>query len=172
MTTRARRGRTPRFLRPGWILLAALLAVGTWWSAPRVMAGWRAARTGDPAGASLATVGEAVELPPPSDTLARAPEGVRVKVHVVNTTRVRGLARRATQYLRDRGWDVVEVGTTTPVRERTLVVDRSGHPEWARRVAHAMGGAAVESRPDSSRYLDVTVLVGSTWRPPSEPFHP
>jgi hypothetical protein len=30
----------------------------------------------------------------------------------------------------------------------------------------------VESRPDSSRYLDVTVLIGSSWRPPAEPFYP
>jgi hypothetical protein len=169
--TRPRRRRTPRLLRPGWLLLGALVGRPVVERAAR-RGGWRTARAGDAAGAPLATVDDAVELPPSSTRSPARPTGVRVKVHVVNTTRVRGLARRATQYLRDRGWDVVEVGTTTPVRERTLVVDRSGHPEWARRVAHAMGGAAVESRPDSSRYLDVTVLVGSTWRPPAEPFHP
>jgi hypothetical protein len=32
--------------------------------------------------------------------------------------------------------------------------------------------APVVSRPDSSRYLDVTVLIGADWRPPSLPFHP
>ena len=88
------------------------------------------------------------------------------------TPPVRGLCRRATFYLRDRGFDVLEVGNTREREDSTVVLDRSGHPEWARRVAHAMGGARVESRPDSSRYLDVTVLVGRTWRPPAEPFHP
>jgi len=102
----------------------------------------------------------------------RAPDGVRVRVQVVNTTKTRGLARRATLYLRDRGFDVVELGNAGPVRERTLVLDRSGHAEWARLVAAALGGAAVESRPDTSRYLDVTVLLGSSWRPPAEPFYP
>jgi len=104
----------------------------------------------------------------------RAPANVRIRVQVLNATTTRGLARRATDLLRDHGFDVVEVGTTS-ARERgdsTFILDRSGHPDWARRVANAMGGARVISRPDSSRYLDVTVLVGAAWRPPAQPFHP
>jgi hypothetical protein len=103
-----------------------------------------------------------------------APRGVRVRVQVLNATTTRGLARRATEVLRARGFDVVDVGTT-PAREQgdsTFVLDRSGHPDWAQRVAAAMGGARVISRPDSSRYLDVTVLVGASWRPPAQPFNP
>jgi hypothetical protein len=106
---------------------------------------------------------------------AMAPRGIRVRVQVLNATTIRGLGRRATELLRDRGFDVVEVGTAS-ARERgdsTFILDRSGHPDWAARVAAAMGsGARVISRPDSSRYLDVTVLVGATWRPPAQPFHP
>jgi hypothetical protein len=75
-------------------------------------------------------------------------------------------------YLRDQGFDVVEVGTTSSSRDTTLVLDRSSHPEWARNVATSLGAARIESRPDSSRYLDVTVLVGSSWRPPAQPFYP
>lgn len=108
---------------------------------------------------------------------ARAPEGVRIKVQVLNATRTRGLARRATRRLRDGGFDVVETGTASAVAgqaslDSTLVLDRSGHPEYARRVAAALGGARVEARPDSSRYLDVTVLLGASWRPPPGPLDP
>ncbi|HET7456216.1 MAG TPA: LytR C-terminal domain-containing protein [Gemmatimonadaceae bacterium] len=103
---------------------------------------------------------------------ARAPEGVRIRVEVLNATKTRGLARRATQLLRDRGFDVVDVGTVGASLDTSLVLDRSGHPEWARLVADALGGARVESRPDSSRYLDVTVQVGASWRPPAKPFYP
>ncbi len=105
---------------------------------------------------------------------AAAPRGARVRVEVLNASTTRGLARRATQLLRDRGFDVVDVGTTSD-RQRadsTVVLDRSGHPDWAQRVATAMGGARVIARPDTSRYLDVTVLVGSSWRPPAQPFNP
>jgi hypothetical protein len=103
---------------------------------------------------------------------ARAPTDTRIRVQVINTTHARGLARRATMHLRDRGFDVVETGTQSKTLDSTLVLDRSGHPEWARLVAGALGGARVEARPDSSRYLDVTVLLGASWRPPAEPFYP
>jgi hypothetical protein len=103
----------------------------------------------------------------------RAPAGVRVRVQVINTTRTRGLARRATRVLRDQGFDVVEMTTGGPMRDTTLVLDRSGHPAWAATVARVLGPAArAEARPDSSRYLDVTVLLGTAWRAPSEPLYP
>jgi hypothetical protein len=102
---------------------------------------------------------------------ARVPEGTRIKVEVLNATKTRGLARRATLYLRDRGFDVVGSGNVAEQRATTIVYDRSSHPEWARLVGRAMN-APVVARPDSSRYLDVTVLIGANWRPPSLPFHP
>lgn len=102
---------------------------------------------------------------------ARAPENVRIKVEVLNATRTRGLARRATLYLRGRGFDVVGSGNVSEQRTTSIVYDRSSHPAWAKLVARAMN-APVVSRPDSSRYLDVTVLIGADWRPPPLPFHP
>jgi hypothetical protein len=101
-----------------------------------------------------------------------APKGVRIRVQVLNATTTRGLAQRATDLLRDKGFDVVEIGTNREKMDSTLVLDRSNHPEWANRVAAAMGHATVLSQPDSSRYLDVTVLIGATWTPPPQPFHP
>lgn len=101
-----------------------------------------------------------------------APPGVRVRVQVLNATTTRGLGRRATQFLRDRGFDVVDVGTTAPGRDSTLVLARSGHPEWASLITGALGVGRVESRPDSSRYLDATVILGRDWTPPSHPFYP
>ena len=118
-------------------------------------------------------VGEPARYLPGNRTAAaRAPSGVRIKVEVANATRTRGLARRATRVLRDLGYDVVDIGTAPEQRDSTLVLDRSGHPEWARLVAAALGGARVESRPDSSRYLDVTVLLGGAWVAPPDPFDP
>jgi hypothetical protein len=137
-----------------WILLALVLAgAGTF--------AWR--RYGS--GAELPFV-EASSEPEPL-----VPAGVRIKVEVLNATKVRGLARKATLYLRDRGFDVVAMGTSSEQRATTLVLDRSNHPEWAALAARAFD-AKVEARPDSSRYLDVTILVGADWRPPRLPFYP
>src|SRR3954464_4908357 len=102
----------------------------------------------------------------------RAPDGVRIRVQVLNSTKVRGLARRATVLLRDRGFDVVEMASAGAQRDSTVVLDLSGHPEWAQRVARIMGNARVEARPDSSRYLDIAVVLGSSWRPPPQAFNP
>lgn len=109
---------------------------------------------------------------PISSPAIRAPSGVRITVEVINETSVRGLARRATLSLRDAGFDVVRYASDTTRRDTTVVLARSGHLDWAQAVAKALGGAAVENRPDSSRYLDVTVLLGRNWRPPAQPFYP
>lgn len=106
------------------------------------------------------------------DTGVHVPSNVRIKVEVLNTTHVRGLARQATFYLRDRGFDVVGVGTTAEEHDTTVVLDRSHHADWARLAVRALGRARVGERPDSSRYVDLTVLLGATWRPPAEPFYP
>jgi hypothetical protein len=114
-----------------------------------------------------------VSSSPARTDVPRVPAGVRVRVQVINTTRTRGLARRATRVLRDQGFDVVEMTTGGPSLDTTLVLDRSGHPEWAAAVAKILGPAArAEARPDSSRYLDITVLLGTQWRAPSEPLNP
>lgn len=156
-----------RILR--WLLAVALLAAlgaggllaWRWWQSGRGVA--------PRPGSQSAAVGAARVAVPETE---RAPTGVRIRVQVLNGTNVRGLARRATLMLRDRGFDVVETGNADSTYEQTLVLDRSGHPEWAARVGRAMGGARVEARPDSSRYLDVTVLIGRSWTPPAEPFYP
>jgi len=139
--------------RYGRIVLALLVLIGLGWG------GWRLLR------------GSASDLDRYAPADARAPEGTRIKVEVLNGTRTKGLARRATQYLRGRGFDVVGAGTETEARATTVVYDRSSHPEWARLVARALN-APVVNKPDSSRYLDVTVILGADWRPPALPFHP
>ncbi len=102
----------------------------------------------------------------------RAPEGVRIRVQILNATKTRGLARIATTLLRDRGFDVVETGTLKQTRDTTLVLDLSGHPEWANRIAQIMSPATVTARQDSSRYLDIAVVLGNSWRPPAQAFNP
>ncbi|MDP9204259.1 MAG: LytR C-terminal domain-containing protein [Gemmatimonadota bacterium] len=139
--------------RYGRIILAVLLMIGLGW------AGWRLWRGRD----------SALDNYAPAD--ARAPDGTRIKVEVLNGTRTKGLARRATLYLRGRGFDVVGSGTNIQPRATTIVYDRSSHPEWARLVARALNAPLV-NQPDSSRYLDVTVILGANWRPPPLPFHP
>jgi hypothetical protein len=109
-------------------------------------------------------------------TSARArrvvPDSVRIKVEVLNATDTRGLARRAMFSLRDAGFDVVSFGNTAERADTSIVRDRSGHAEWAAVAARVLGVARVEQKPDSSHFLDLTILVGRSWAPPRGPFRP
>jgi hypothetical protein len=103
---------------------------------------------------------------------ARTAGGQRITVEVINATTIRGLARRAAITLRDNGFDVVATGTNPDQFDSTQVLARTGHRDWAVLAAKAMGGGAVLVRPDSSRDVDLTVLIGASWHPPAEPFYP
>ena len=101
-----------------------------------------------------------------------APANARVRVEIINATKTSGLARRATRVLRDRGFDVVKYSTSSTTQDSTLVLDRTNHLDWAELVGKALGGARVAARPDTSSYVDVTVVLGGNWRAPSQPFSP
>ncbi len=100
------------------------------------------------------------------------PEDTRIRVEVLNGTDTRGLARRATAAMRDAGFDVVSSGNAVERPDSSLVYVRTGNEAWGALAAKALGGARVALRPDTSRYVDLTIVIGSRWRPPTQPFDP
>jgi hypothetical protein len=105
----------------------------------------------------------------PAPRQTQAPAG-RVRVQVLNATRTHGLARVATDVLRDRGFDVVETGNGRGFSaDSSLVLDRVGNLETARQAADALGITHVETRRDDNLLLDVTVVLGSDWKAPAAP---
>jgi LytR cell envelope-related transcriptional attenuator len=103
-----------------------------------------------------------------------APQGQRVLVEVLNSSGIGGLARRATFLLRDRGFDVVGWGNDPRGRRsQTLIIDYTNKPEAADRLARVLGGGQIERGKDSlDRGIDITVRLGSAYKPPIEAFHP
>ena len=90
----------------------------------------------------------------------------RVRVEVLNAGGRDGMARLATDHLRDRGFDVVYFGNAEDFgQDSTIVLDRAARPQAAYVVGQALGTDWVESQPDANLYLDVTVLLGSGWLP-------
>jgi hypothetical protein len=100
------------------------------------------------------------------------PAGAHVRVEVLNATDTKGLARRAMLVMRSAGFDVVFFGNSPVRTDTTLILDRSGHADWAALASRAMGVSHVQEKPDSSRFLDLTVLVGRNWSPPLQPLYP
>ncbi|MDP9349842.1 MAG: LytR C-terminal domain-containing protein [Gemmatimonadota bacterium] len=97
----------------------------------------------------------------------RPPEE-RVRVEVLNASGVAGAAREATRILRDRGFDVVYFGNARGFApDSSLVLDRLGTGEHAEAVGEALEIERVRSRPDPTRYLEVTVVIGKDWTGPA-----
>ena len=90
----------------------------------------------------------------------------RIRVEVLNAGGEAGMARLATDRLRDQGFDVVYFGNAEAFgQDSTVVLDRSGRLEAARAVGELLGATSILSEPDSNLYLDVTVLLGREWTP-------
>lgn len=92
-----------------------------------------------------------------------------VRVEVLNASGIPGLARAATERLRDGGFDVVYFGNGRSFSpDSSLVLDRMGKPDAAESVAEAIGIERVHAQPDTTLYLDVTVVVGKDWEGAAE----
>jgi LytR cell envelope-related transcriptional attenuator len=94
---------------------------------------------------------------------------------VLNASGKPGLARVGTRVLRRAGIDVVSLGNATEgagTLDSTRIVVRRGDNEVGKRVRAALGVGRVELRPDSTRLLDASVLLGTDFAPTGLKFHP
>ena len=94
----------------------------------------------------------------------------RILVEVLNTTTRSGLARSATRALRGQGLDVVFFGNAdgSAKVDSTQVIARRGDRGAAQTVAKVLGRGVVKLQTDTLRRVDVTVLLGSDYRPPMD----
>jgi thiamine biosynthesis protein ThiC len=67
--------------------------------------------------------------------------------------------------LRRRGLDVVFYGNAEVAIESTRVIARRGDSIAAREVRQAIGAGRVVVEPDTLRRVDVSVILGSDFRP-------
>ncbi len=107
---------------------------------------------------------------PAADTAAPAPDpaaGPAPRVEVLNGAGTPGLARDATERLRAAGFDVVYFGNAPEPRGLSLVLDRGGRGDAARRAAGALGFRQVRTQPNATLEVDVTVILGKDWPPPA-----
>lgn len=89
-----------------------------------------------------------------------------LQIEVRNGCGVSGLAGVATQYLRSKGFDVVEVGDHSSFDvDETHVVDRVGDLDAALKVAAALGLPDARVRQDirPDLYLDASVILGKDY---------
>lgn len=96
----------------------------------------------------------------------------RLLVEVLNGTGRSGLARTATRALRRGGLDVMFYGTAEgALLDSTRLLVRRGDSTAAERAARLLGVGRIAWAPDSTRRVDVTVILGADYQPPVE-LHP
>lgn len=90
-----------------------------------------------------------------------------IQLDVLNGSGASKLGLRFTEYLRSRGFDVVELGNYKDSNvEFTRIIDRSGNAAAAEQVAQALGvpKERITKQLDRTMYLDVSVVIGKDYR--------
>lgn len=101
--------------------------------------------------------------------------GPAITVEVLNASGRIGDARVGTRLLRRAGIDVVYFGNAGENGlDSTRIIVRRGSAKVGERVRAALGQGLVEIQLDSSKLLDVSVLLGADFSPPGSrlDFHP
>jgi hypothetical protein len=108
-----------------------------------------------------------VVRPPVESGRAGGESGEVIQIDVLNACGIDGAASTMTSYLRSRGYDVVEMRNykTFDIQE-SLVIDRIGNMDNARRVAYALGidKRNVVQQISEDYYVDVSVLIGKDFQ--------
>ncbi len=88
-----------------------------------------------------------------------------IQVNILNACGAKGLATKTKDYLRARGFDVVEVGNHNEVYSKSMIIDRLGDLNSSKQVAYALGikDSLVKSVIDSNMFLRATVIIGSDY---------
>ena len=87
-----------------------------------------------------------------------------IKIEVLNGCGVQDLARVTTDYLRKKGFDVINYANAAEEQKRTVVIDRlSPEKRWAKIVASALDIELTSAIVDSSLCVHVLVLLGKDY---------
>ena len=110
----------------------------------------------------LVSVGWRITHPPISALTNEDDPKSAIQIEVVNASGRQGAGKRALDFYRKRGFDVVEISTSPDRPRRSTVIDRLGDKYSALKVAAAIGIAdsLVVSGIDSMRFLRASVVLG------------
>ena len=88
-----------------------------------------------------------------------------IQLQILNATNTQGIARRTTEYLRKRGFDVVQVKNANMQSLQSFVIRCTGDSASAARVAYALGieERHIRTEIDTNLMLDCTVVIGDDY---------
>ena len=89
-----------------------------------------------------------------------------IQLNVLNGCGISGLATKSKDFLRARGFDVVEVGNSEQQYNKTTIIDRLGDKQSVQKLAYAIGvnDSAIVTQIDSSLFLRATLILGNDYK--------
>ena len=106
------------------------------------------------------------EITDTNSNLTKQPN-LTIQLDVKNATGENGVAKVFTDYLRQKGFDVVEMGNYDSSDEpKTIIIDRNGKNENCKKVAYTLGvnEKNIIQQLNESMYLDATVVIGKDYK--------
>ncbi|HYF02560.1 MAG TPA: LytR C-terminal domain-containing protein [Patescibacteria group bacterium] len=100
------------------------------------------------------------------DESVRLTPGEVIQINVLNASGEAGIARKVMDFMRARGFDVVEIDNFKNHEDRSFVIDRIGDRSSARKVSYAMGipDSLMRRDVDSTLYLRASVVIGRDFK--------
>lgn len=88
-----------------------------------------------------------------------------IQINVLNSCGIKGLAANTRDYLRNLGFDVVDIGNYKKNVEKSFIIDRLGDISSSKKVAYAVGIAdsLIVTKIDSSLFLRCTLILGDDY---------
>ncbi len=88
-----------------------------------------------------------------------------IQINILNATGENRIGARFRDYLKTKGFDVVDMGNYKAEVEKTMVLDVIGDISKAKRVADAVGISHrnVVQQLDKTKYIDATVIIGKDY---------
>ena len=88
-----------------------------------------------------------------------------IQINILNATGENRIGARFRDYLKQKGFDVVDMGNYKTDVEKTMVLDLCGDINKAKRVAEALGVSQrnVIQQLDKTKFIDATVLIGKDY---------
>ncbi|MFA5012932.1 MAG: LytR C-terminal domain-containing protein [Ignavibacteria bacterium] len=88
-----------------------------------------------------------------------------IQINILNATGENRIAARFRDYLKTKGFDIVDMGNYKAEVEKTMVLDVIGDIRKAKRVADAIGVSQrnVVQQLDKTKYIDATVIIGKDY---------
>ena len=98
--------------------------------------------------------------------IKKFPTYSNVVVEIFNASGKANLAGQMRRVLTKNSFDVIKIGNydANSKYEKTLIIDRMGELSKAHQIADAIGAKEVITKIDSTRGVDVTVIIGRDWK--------